>query len=91
MLIDYILVTVGQNYGDYGDDDEIEVFPTFDEDESGDEEYTDGDEDGEEDDVDEDSLLDEEDIEEDVDEDLPMEDGISAATGLVFAPKDLAE
>ena len=58
----------------------VPLFPTFDEDRS-------GDEDGEEDDVDEDSLLNEE----DVDEYLPMEDGISATAGLVFAPKDLAE
>ena len=87
MLVDDILERFGQDRGDEeDDDDEIGDLPTFDEDGSRDEEYRDGDEEATEDDVDEDSLVDEEDV-----EDLLMEDGISAAAGLVFAPNDLAE
>ena len=81
MLVDDILENLSQDWGDEDDDDdEIGIFPTFDEDGS-------SDEDAEEDDVDEDSLVDEE----DVDEDLLMEDDISTGAGLVFAPNDLAE
>ena len=87
MLVDDILERFGQDRGDEeDDDDEIGDLPTFDEDDSRDEEYRYGDEEAKEDDVDEDSLVDEEDV-----EDLLMEDGISAAAGLVFAPNDLVE
>src|SRR5204863_9813185 len=93
MLVDDILDTFGQDLGDEEDDyNEIGMFPTFDQHGSGNEDYTDGNGDGddEEDDIDRDSLMDEEDVEEDV-ESLLMEDGISAAAGLVFAPNDLVE
>lgn len=78
MLVDDILETIDQDWGNEEDD-------------SDDKEYIDDDEEVEEDDIDEDSLMDEEDIEENVDEDLFMKDDISDAAGLVFAPGDLAE